>query len=140
MDNIVNFGEEKLKRELQEMNPEDLLGVLLDAEKCAEFIAPAKEEAMAIQDLTDGAYKDVCNRIMAHLDERYGDEKGEEAADEFVSLASTIAMKILGRALMMLPPEEYEEHLESVKSMTLFYTALMGNKIAAEIDEEEQRQ
>ena len=125
MDKIVDFGVEKLKKELKGMKPEEFLEVLLDQEKYAELAEPISEQTKDISELTDEAYNIVFDMINAYLTDKHGEERGEGFVEDLMMLVTMTSMKIMGFALAMLPREARTIHMEQLIDMTLMYTELL---------------
>ena len=136
MDKIVDFGVEKLKKELKGMKPEEFLEVLLDQEKCAELAEPISEQSKAVSVLTDEAYNSVFDMIDAYLMDKHGEERGDGFVEDLMTLATMTYMKIMGFALATLPREAREIHMEQLKSMTLMYTELLIHEFVTSGSEE----
>lgn len=141
MGNILNFEQEKAKKELNDRTPEELLEILLDDEKCDELVKalkPLVEQKYTAIDLTEELSSDVYSRVEAYIDSKHGDAKSTEAAAEMITMCSTIAMRIMVYALSMLPREERGSHLDKMKDMTLMYTELFIHRLlSADTGEEE---
>ena len=141
MGNILNFEQEKAKKELNDRTPEELLEILLDDEKCDELVKalkPLVEQKYTAIDLAEELSSDVYSRVEAYIDSKYGDAKNTGAAAEMITMCSTIAMKIMVYALSMLPQEERGSHLDKMKDMTLMYTELFIHRLlSADTGEEE---
>lgn len=141
MGNILNFEQEKAKKELNDRTPEELLEILLDDEKCDELVKalkPLVEQKYTAIDLAEELSSDVYSRVEAYIDSKYGDAKNTEAAAEMITMCSTIAMRIMVYALSMLPREERGSHLDKMKDMTLMYTELFIHQLlSADTGEEE---
>ena len=132
MGNILNFEQEKAKKELNDRTPEELLEILLDDEKCDELVKalkPLVEQKYTAIDLAEELSSDVYSRVEAYIDSKYGDAKNTEAAAEMITMCSTIAMKIMVYALSMLPQEERGSHLDKMKDMTMMYTELFIHRL-----------
>ena len=132
MGNILNFEQEKAKKELNDRTPEELLEILLDDEKCDELVKalkPLVEQKYTAIDLTEELSRDVYSHVEAYIDSKYGDAKNTEATAEMITMCSTIAMRIMVYALSMLPREERGSHLDKMKDMTMMYTELFIHRL-----------
>ena len=141
MGNILDFEEEKAKKELNDRTPEELLEILLDDKKCDELVKalkPLVEQKYTAIDLAEELSSDVYSRVEAYIDSKYGDAKNTEATAEMITMCSTIAMKIMVYALSMLPREERGSHLDKMKDMTMMCTELFIHRLlSADTGEEE---
>lgn len=137
MSKVVNFGEEKLKKELKGMRPEDVLEALFDKSKCAEMAQSISDQTKSVAMLTDEAYNAVFDMFEDYLTEKHGEERGEEFGKDLMTLAAMTSMKIMGFALATLPREAREVHMEQLTNMTLMYTELLIHDCVTNGDSEE---
>lgn len=142
MDNILNFGEEKVKKKLGKLNPEEMLEVLFDDERCEELfkeLGPLGEKHLEAVDLTDNAATEMYERVEHYLDTKYGKENISEARlSELMYMTSTISMKIMAHVLALMPREERSAYWNRMKSMALMYTEMLIHRLVMSDTGEEE--
>lgn len=142
MGNILNFGEEKVRKELRKSSPEEMLEVLFDDQRCEELfkeLGPLGEKHLETVDLTDNAAKEMYERVEHYLDTKYGEGDASDARlSEMMYMTSNISMKIMAHALALMPRDERGAYWDKMKSMALMHTEMLIHRLVmADTGEEE---